>query len=150
MSADTDLDKGPYYFVGEPYTEERKHWYWDEAKGEIHFQTRSQLAIWVRECLGQISDGVFENSDCDFGFWYDLRPIVDGTLGWKRYDDVVPQGMWPTDLSEVREYVGERMLEYGRAEALDPDDYDEDAFDQDCEAIERSVGTSLRKIGYLD
>jgi len=129
----------PYYWDGPLHDEEHKKYYWEEAKGEIHFKNDDQLYLW-RLILGQISDGYWENKINNWRFWYELKPIVDGALGWKRYDDVVPLGdEWPTDYYPIMENLWNEM----------PTGYSHTKFEIELADVASSVATSLRKIGYL-
>jgi len=128
----------PYYYTG--YAgQEKKRKYWDEALGEIHFKNENQVEIWVR-VLGQVSDGYWGNRIRDWMFWYQLKPIVDGTLGWKRYDDVVPiRDEWPIDYCDIEDNL--RGDEWEKVP--------EEKFQEDLRDVSESVSTSLRRIGYL-
>ena len=178
-----------------------------EKKGEIHFENDVQLAIWCNEIRGQLSDGHWENdSSTDWVHWFDLDPVSDGTIGWKRYDDYVPMRWsgYAGDMYELADCLGDRMTGYAKAVLLgaNPENerecnfveslcnqeksygvdlywdneeyadlrkkyedkygslnlfqvaYDEAAYgadrlEADLHRIAESMGTSLRKIGYL-
>ena len=53
------------------------------TEGKIHFENDIQRSIWENFILGQLSDGMWENECVDYKFWFNLEPIVDGTLGWE-------------------------------------------------------------------
>lgn len=146
-----DVTRGPYV-IRSSNPEAREYW-WDNPQGEIHFRNRSQLRIWVQEWLGQISDGVWENSNVDYAHWYSLKPIIDGRLGWKRYDDYVPiGGEWPYEQWQLLEYVGDRMMQYGAEgwkEDGHTDRYTKEQFQKDLDDISKSIKTSIRRIGYV-
>jgi hypothetical protein len=72
-----------------------------EPKGEIYFKNNIQIALWEGEILGQISDGIWENSEVDWLFWIHMKPIIsEDIIGWKRYDNYVPIN-WAIDLYEL-------------------------------------------------
>jgi hypothetical protein len=86
---------------------------YQEWKGEIHFKTNAQVAIWNAELLGQMSDGLFENSSVDWGFWSELEPIVKEPKGWLRFDNVIPHS-WGLYFGEIIEFHEEEMLFQGK------------------------------------
>ena len=58
---------------------------------KIHFKTKEAEALWDYEILGQLSDGLWENSR-PYGhwkFWAECKPVVDGKVGWE--SDKFPQ-----------------------------------------------------------
>ena len=94
--------------------------------GEIHFENNEQAAIWKHFILGQLSDGQYENdSSTDWIHWHSLKIIVDGTLGWKRYDDHVPTRLYYDFWNDIYDPNFEEVLEIVRAHRVlggDPTD----------------------------
>jgi len=145
-----DPIKGPYYYDGQ---NENKKYYWDEGFGEIHFMNERQGWIWLNCVLGQLSDGYWENSNVDYIFWFKLKVICDGKLGWKVNDDSMPIGIWPVQLNFIYEEIIRRVKykfdEYEDIE-LEINNGAYNLLQLDIQSIEDSMGTSLRPIGYID
>jgi hypothetical protein len=102
--------------------------------GTITFPNRSCLALWTCEILGQMSDGLWENSKPHdhWQFWSDLEPRIA--------DDckVVTDEAWKCrktgyNLTSLLEYVGDRMLAVGRMACIT----DDQSIWRHAEAIDR-------------
>lgn len=86
--------------------------------GHIYFRTYTQVALWECEIKGQISDGMWENSNpsAHWKFWCDLEGTmaVDEPcvvpLDEKKYD--VRKTRY--GLSRLIPIIGDRMLKIGR------------------------------------
>lgn len=85
------------------------------SQGKIIFLTSSQLALWQCEILGQLSDGMWENSrpSDHWQFWHRL----DADIGMEPH--VVMTGFGGPRrsgyvLTSLIEYVGERMVNIGK------------------------------------
>lgn len=81
-------------------------------KGQIFLPSPSALAVWEHEITGQMSDGAWENAEPSehWVFWSDMTP----TLGSPK---VVADGYPEKDsynLTGLIEYVGDRMVAYGK------------------------------------
>lgn len=81
--------------------------------GSITFATKSQYNIWTEEIIGQLSDGYWENTKPydHWKFWNDLSVGI-GVPGIKASGYPKKTGY---NLSALIEYVGDRMLIYGKA-----------------------------------
>jgi hypothetical protein len=81
-------------------------------KGVIFLSTFSAIALWDWEITGQLSDGAWENSKPDdhYKFWCELESRIG--------QPEVQSSGWPKklgyNLAGLIEYVGDRMVKYGR------------------------------------
>ena len=177
--------------------DEYKKVYYDDSHwiGEIHFQNNEQIAMWELFILGHLSDGYWENSNVDWGFWHELRPIISEQKGW--IANRVPTGgmsLWLGEMLEMdcydelieRAAAGRigitddeeyKVIEYIDGKYGTPADSDgaiqrltekfgspEKAFsawcnvekptheeiDQWLDYMSEVMGTSIRKIGFVD
>ena len=152
-----EWEKGPHYYHhdrpegfdwnNEVEREKLKRYYWEDNEGEIHFNNDKQKALWLL-LQGQLSDGQWENSDVDWCFWTKLKVIVDGTLGWKCYDDYIPDGEWPVNIFELEDTLDDYKKSIETF--LDIEEIDEETWYDDVHDVEQSMGKSIRKIGYLE
>jgi len=88
--------------------------------GTISFPTRSALAVWRAEILGQLSDGMWENTapHDHWEFWHQLRTVVDGS---KKPHVVMDEGRHVPynqkvsyNVAGLYPIIGDRMLAFGR------------------------------------
>lgn len=82
------------------------------SDGTLYFENETQVALWNSEIMGQLSDGMWENTrpDDHWKAWCDCTAKVaeDGAVGrdfWVRKEGYA--------LHSLIEYVGDRMLFYG-------------------------------------
>jgi hypothetical protein len=141
-------DDGPWFYVDYKNDPDKKDYYWKNSGKEIHFKNSCQKAIWIL-IQGQLSDGHWENRDVDWSFWMELKPIVDGTIGWKTKGVYVPRGEWPVYIFELDKDIlldiKETLQKYFKI-----NDYTNETFETDIQEVMDSMGTSLRTIGYID
>ena len=80
--------------------------------GVIYLPSYSAIALWDWEITGQLSDGAWENSKPDdhWEFWNNLLPRL-GIPEVKSRDRCKKDGY---NLAGLIEYVGDRMVQYGR------------------------------------
>jgi predicted DNA-binding WGR domain protein len=83
-----------------------------KVQGTIYLPNNSCIALWKEELLGQFSDGAWENSGPPghWNYWHDLD-VTLGAPGIKSDARPVKTGY---NLAGLFEYVGDRMLKYGR------------------------------------
>jgi len=144
-----EWDVGPFYYPDYKNNPEKISYWWDNNYGEIHFENDRQKAIWLI-IQGQLSDGHWENRNVDWTFWARLKPIVDNLIGWKTNTNYIPTGEWPVDLWELDDF--EILVEIRSAiqEFLNLNDYSPEGFRKDLQKVMNSMGTSIRKIGYIE
>jgi len=147
-------ETGPYYYPNSieekdlPQEQWTKGYWWDEDIGEIYFENDSQKAIWMA-LQGQLSDGNWENRNVDWRFWTQLKPIIDkNKLGWKVNGDYIPYGEWPIDIYEL-ECVWDEYYEVAKHFSGNTN-YEKENFNDDINQVAKSMGISLRPIGYID
>lgn len=82
---------------------------------KLYLSSTSQIALWKKELVGQISDGHWENSrpHDHWEFWSDIEVIWDSTP--RVETDITPiKNNYNFCSKELLEYVGDRMLSIGR------------------------------------
>lgn len=81
------------------------------SKNIIHFGTKEAAALFEHEIMGQLSDGMWENTRPldHWRFWHDSEIIVDGKVGYERlsYKYVIIKNNY--NISALKQYVGDRM-----------------------------------------
>jgi len=80
--------------------------------GEIHLPTKTAIAIWRAEILGQMSDGMWENcrqSD-HWKFWHDMTPVLGSPVTMAYMEPIKDK----YNLSGLIPVLGDRMLKIGR------------------------------------
>lgn len=88
--------------------------------GTISFPTRSACAVWRAEILGQMSDGMWENTSPGdhWVFWHRLRTVVDcGKPAAVTMDEgkFAPYNQKTSyGIASLYEIIGDRMVAYGR------------------------------------
>lgn len=82
------------------------------VNGTIYLPTPSAIAVWKNEILGQMSDGAWENTNPQnhWEYWSDLN-VQQGAPGLKADRSPVKTGY---NLAGLLQYVGDRMVAYGR------------------------------------
>lgn len=90
--------------------------YSEKVEGTITFKTYSQYALWEYELIGQLSDGMWENTKPydHWEFWSDLKSMVGNNTGVKVKDTYIHPAYNGYNFSRLIEYVGDRMLCIGR------------------------------------
>jgi hypothetical protein len=84
------------------------------TEGTIKFITQSALALWKYEILGQLSDGMWENSrpNRHYCFWHDLVPSVgDENVTTVSFGRPMKKSY---SLGRLIPHVGQRMINVGR------------------------------------
>lgn len=84
----------------------------ETATGTIYLPTPSAIALWQGEILGQMSDGMWENTKPDnhWVFWGKMNVA----LGTPKLDSSEPPVKSSYNLAGLLEYVGDRMVNIGR------------------------------------
>ena len=84
----------------------------NKMKGVIYLPTYSAIALWDWEITGQLSDGAWENASPEdhWRFWSDLLP----RLGIPEVRSRGYAKKTGYNLAGLIEYVGDRMVQYGR------------------------------------
>jgi hypothetical protein len=85
--------------------------------GNIEFPNTSCFALWVAEISGQLSDGMWENTAPmdHWKFWCHLEPKVGGCRVVLNANRFVPyRQKTGYNIAALYEYVGDRMVAYGR------------------------------------
>ncbi len=88
--------------------------------GTISFPTRSACAVWRAEILGQMSDGMWENTapHDHWEFWHRLRTVVNvGAPAGVKLDEgkYAPYNQKTSyGISGLYDIIGDRMVAYGR------------------------------------
>lgn len=99
---------------------------YDEWDGEIHFKTMPQIGIWNNMIIGQLSDGMWENSNVDWFFWNALEPMIKEPKGW--IASRVPtggMGLWLGELITEDYGLDDNMILIGKAASIGIVDEDE-------------------------
>ena len=97
-----------------------------EMVGQIQFKSKTALALWKHEILGQLSDGAWENARPmnHWEFWHHLDSDVGSenkvTLYAMRYSPYCTKNRY--NIACLYEYVVDRMLAYGRMATVTDDE----------------------------
>lgn len=89
-----------------------------KTTGTISFSTPTALALWNDEILGQLSDGMWENTAPldHYKFWHCLTPVLgtENKVTNVQYAGGIYCRKNSYRLTALREYVEDRMLKTGR------------------------------------
>lgn len=81
------------------------------SKNIIHFETKEAAALFEHEIMGQLSDGMWENTrpSDHWKFWHDSEIIVDGKVGYEHlsYKYVIKKNNY--NIAALKQHVGDRM-----------------------------------------